>query len=112
MPIPTVDEILEKMNGGTVFSKLDMNMGFHQIELDEKSRDITTFSAGDSIYRYKRLSFGINSAPEMYQHIINQVIADCPGADNIADDPTVHRTDAEDKTRIYMSYCSVHKREA
>ena len=56
LPIPTVDEVLEEMNGNTVFSKPDMNMGFHQIELEEGSRDITKFSAGDSLYRYKRLS--------------------------------------------------------
>ena len=47
LPIPTVDEVLEEMNGSTVIFKLDMNMGFHQIELEEASRDITTFSAGD-----------------------------------------------------------------
>ena len=44
IPIPTVDEVLEELNGSsTVFSKLDMNLGFHQIELEESSRDITTF---------------------------------------------------------------------
>ena len=37
LPIPTVDEVLEELNGSTVFSKLDMNMGFHQIELEEGS---------------------------------------------------------------------------
>ena len=45
LPIPTVDEVLEKMNGRTVFSKPDMNMGFQQIELEEASRDIISFSA-------------------------------------------------------------------
>ena len=60
LPIPTVDEVLEEMNGSRVFSKLDMNMGFHQIELEDASRDITTFSAGDSLFRYKRLSFGLS----------------------------------------------------
>ena len=50
LPIPTVDEVLEEMNGSKLFSKLDMIMGFHQIELEEESRDITTFSAGDSLY--------------------------------------------------------------
>ena len=78
------------MNGSTVFSKLDMNMGFHQIELEEASRDITIFSAGDSLFRYKRLSFGVNSAPEQYQNIARQTIAGCPGATNIADDTVVH----------------------
>ena len=83
LPTPTVEEVLEEMNGNTAFSKLDMNMGFHQIELEEGSRDITTFSAADSLYCYKRLSFGVNSAPEQYQNIIRQTIADCPGATNL-----------------------------
>ena len=48
--IPTVDETQEEMNGSTVFSKLDMNMGFHPIEIEEGSSDITTFSAGDTFY--------------------------------------------------------------
>jgi len=34
LPIPTVDEILESLNGSTVFSKLDLGWGFHQIELE------------------------------------------------------------------------------
>ena len=98
IPIPTVDEVLEELNGSTVFSKLDMNMGFHQIELEESSWDITTFSAGDSLFRNKRLSFGINSAPEQYQNIVRQTIAGCPGATNIADDIVVHgkTTEAHD----------------
>ena len=99
LPIPTVDEVLEELNGRTVFSKLDMNMGFHQIELEEGSRNITTFSAGDSLFRYKRLSFGINSAPEEYQNIVRQTIAGCPGATNIADDIVVHGKTTEDHNR-------------
>ena len=76
-----------------------MNMGFHQIELEEGSRDITTFSAGDLLFRYKRLSFGINSAPEQYQNIVRQRIAGCPGATNIADDIVVDGKTTEDHDR-------------
>ena len=96
LSIPTVEGVLGEMNGNTVFSKLDINMGFHQIELEEGSRDITTFSAGDSLYRYKRLSLGFNSAPEQYQNIIRQTIADCPGATNIADDLVVYGRTTEE----------------
>ena len=42
LPIPTVDEVLESLNGSTVFSKLDLRWGFHQIELEPNSRDITS----------------------------------------------------------------------
>ena len=45
IPMPTVNEVLENLNGRTVFSKLDLRLGFHQIELDEDSRDITTFAS-------------------------------------------------------------------
>ena len=43
LPTPTMEGVLEEMNGNTVFSKLDMNMEFHQIELEEGSRDIKKF---------------------------------------------------------------------
>ena len=99
IPIPTVDEVLENLNGSTVFSKLDLRLGFHQIELDEGSRDITTFATHDGLFRYKRLSFGVNSAPEKYQQIVTQVISDIGGVQNIADDLIVHGKNNEEHDR-------------
>ena len=95
-PIPSVDEILYNLNGSKVFSKLDLKWGFHQIELDEGSRDITTFVTHKGLYRYKRLMFGISSAPELYNHIIRQVLAGCEGADNIYDDIIVYGSSVEE----------------
>ena len=95
-PIPTIDEVLEKMNGSTVFSKLDLKWGFHQIELAEGSRGITTFSTHKGLFRYKRLMFGISCAPEIYQHVIQQVLAGCEGSENISDDIIVHGKGRED----------------
>ena len=82
-----------------VFSKLDLRLGFHQIELDEESRDITTFATHKGLFRYKRLSFGVNSAPEKYQQIIRQVVADIGGVQNIADDLIVHGESNEEHDR-------------
>ena len=64
--IPTVDELRHDVNGAKVFSKLDLNHGFHQLELDEDSRDITTFSTHVGLFRYCRFNFGTNSAPEIF----------------------------------------------
>ena len=75
LPIPTADEVLESLKGSTVVSKLDLRWGFHQIELEANSRDITTFATDDGIFRYKRLSFGVNAAPEKYHRIITQAMA-------------------------------------
>ena len=48
-PTPTVDEVLESLNGSTVFYQLDLRWGFYQIELEPNSRDITAFAADDGI---------------------------------------------------------------
>ena len=98
-PIPTVEEILQDFNASTVFSKLDLKWGFHQIELKEESRVITTFATHMGLYRYTRLMFGISSAPEVYQHIIRQVLSGCEGAQNIADDIIVHGSSVEEHNK-------------
>ena len=86
LPMPTVDEVLEELNGCTVFSKLDLCWGFHKIELHEDSKDITTFIIHEGVFRYKRLNFGVNIAPEKYQHVIRQAKAGTEGFVNFADD--------------------------
>ncbi|PFX12869.1 Retrovirus-related Pol polyprotein [Stylophora pistillata] len=99
--IPTVDDILYQLNGSKVFSKLDLKWGFHQIELEQQSRVITTFITHKGLSRYKRLMFGISSASELYQHTIQQVLAGCEGAYNICDDIFIHgRTVEEHDSRL------------
>ena len=58
--VPIIDELITDLNGATVFSTLDLASGYHQLELDPSCRYITTFSTHQSLYRYKRLMFGIN----------------------------------------------------
>ena len=65
-------------------------MGYHQIELDHKSRPITTFATPIGFRGYKRLSLGITSASECYQHVLEQrVLIGLKGARNISDDVIV-----------------------
>ena len=66
-PVPTVEETLQEISEGKVFGKLDLNMALYQIELYLDSRDVTTFTAPDGLYRYKRLFFGVNLATEKIQ---------------------------------------------
>ena len=62
--MPTIDDLVAELNGATVFSKLDLLSGYHQLELEPESRNITTFSTHIGLRRYKRLMFGINAASE------------------------------------------------
>ena len=85
-PIPTLEETVQALNGATVFSKLDLRWGYHQIELHPDSRGLTTFSMPQGLKRYKRLIFGLFSASEMYQFVIQHVLHRISGVRNISDD--------------------------
>ena len=102
-PIPTVDEILQSLNGSKVFSKLDLRWGYHQLELTDDSREITTFVTHCGLFRYKRLLFGVNSASEQYQHEVQTALAGIDGQENISDDIIVHGKDqAEHDARLEL----------
>ena len=95
-PIPTVEKLLHDLNGSTVFSKVDLKWGFHQILLSEDSRHTTTFVTHRGPYRYKRLRFGATSAPEKYQQIIRDVLRGCEGVANIANDLVIRGNGVEE----------------
>ena len=85
-PIPTVKDISLELNGSKFFSKLDMSQAYHQLELSPQSRSITTFTTHAGLYRYKRLNYGTNSAAEIFQYTLAQVLKGLKGVRNMADD--------------------------
>ena len=46
-PTPTLDEVVQGMHAAKVFRKLDLEEEYHQLELEEHLREITTFSTQD-----------------------------------------------------------------
>ena len=93
---PTVDDIIHDLNDAKVFSKIDLRSGYHQLELHPDSRPITTFSTHKGLYRYKRLSFGVCSASEVFQSVIQQTLSDITGVRNFSDDIIVFGTNQAD----------------
>lgn len=94
--IPTIDELIHEFNGCTIFTKLDMNKGYHQLGLAPDSRDITTFATHRGLFRYTRLLYGASAAAELYQKCIEQVLAGIPLVRNISDDIIIGGKSPED----------------
>lgn len=94
--IPTLDDFLSNFHGATLFSRLDIKEAYHQIELAENCRYITTFIAPKGMYRYKRLMFGVSCAPEKFQKIMEQILSSCPNTLNFQDDIIVWGTGKKD----------------
>ena len=95
-PLPTMDDLIYELNGSTVFSKLDLNHGYHQLEIAPECRNITTFVTHVGLRRYKRLNYGVNAASEIFQQAIESVIKGIPGSKNISDDIIIHGVNREE----------------
>ncbi len=65
-PLPRLDELIEQTAGHQYYVTLDMKDAYFQILLDEESRDFTTFSDGVTLYRFRRLPFGLNCSPAIF----------------------------------------------
>lgn len=78
-PFPTFDELSVMFHGATLFSKLDIQDAFHQVELDPDCRNLTTFISSLGTFRSTRLAFGLANAPETFQRIMQQKLGDLPG---------------------------------
>lgn len=82
----TIDEILPELTNAKVFTTVDASKGFWQVELEEESSKLTTFSTPFGNYRWKRLPFGISSAPEIFQMKLSEVLNGLEGTEALADD--------------------------
>lgn len=77
--MPTVEENLAKLAGATVFSKLDANAGYWQAPLAPESRELTTFITPVGRFQFKRLPFGIATAPEFFQREMLRILEGIQG---------------------------------
>ncbi|UYV81835.1 hypothetical protein LAZ67_20002653, partial [Cordylochernes scorpioides] len=73
-PLPVLEHELAQLNGAKIFSRLDANSGFWQIKLSEESQTLTTFITPFGRYKFKRLPFGISSAPEHFQKRMSAIL--------------------------------------
>ena len=85
-PLPTIESITPKLNKAKFFTVMDVKDGFWHIELDRKSQELTTFNTPWGRYMWKRLPFGICSAPEVFQRRMTDMVEGLKGVEVIADD--------------------------
>ena len=88
--LPVTDEIIAKLSGATVFSSLDAASGFFQIPLHPDSCKLTTFITPFGRFHFKRLPFGITSAPEIFQRKMMETMQGLEGVEIFMDDVLVY----------------------
>ena len=73
-PLPTIEDIATRLHGAKVYRKLDVRNGFWRMALDEDSSFLTTFHTLFGCYHWRRLPFGISTAPEVFQRKMHELI--------------------------------------
>ena len=85
-PVPTLEDLMGKLQGGKKFTKLDLSKAYHQLELSPESKKYTTINTTKGLYQYNRLPFGVTSAVTIFQRTMENMLSDLPGCVVYIDD--------------------------
>ena len=94
--LPMIEDISSRLAGARLFTILDVKKGFWHIRLDEESSLLTTFNTPFGHYRWKRLPYGIKTAPEVSQRAMHNLIVGLKGIKVIADDFLIFGADVKE----------------
>ena len=82
--MPNIEDTLSQFAGAKYFSTLDLKAGYHQVTLDESSRDKTAFATESTLYEYLVLPQGPCNSPSTFQHLMNCVLVGIPSNQALA----------------------------
>ena len=66
-PLPNAENMFASLNGGKMFSKIDLTHAYQQLEINEASKQYLTINTHKVLYRYQRMPYGVTSAPSIFQ---------------------------------------------
>ena len=72
-PLPRIDDLMDQLHGASVFPKIDLQSGYHQILVKVEDVEKTTFRSRYGHYEYVVMPFGVTNAPTLFMDYMNQI---------------------------------------
>jgi hypothetical protein len=72
-PLSRIEDLFDQMKGASVFSKINLRSGYHQLKIRESDIPKTTFRTRYGLYEYTVISFGLTNAPAYFMYLMNKV---------------------------------------
>lgn len=68
--LPHMEGMMTLLQDATTFSTIDLESAYHQVPLHDDSRDLTAFITHKGLFRFKRVPYGLASAPSAFQKMM------------------------------------------
>lgn len=104
-PLPRIEDLFAELQKGELYSKIDLSEAYMQLKLDEESQKLCTISTHKGLFSYKRLPYGINSGPSLFQKKIEQTLQGLQGVIVFLDDILITGFDQENHFNRLQEVC-------
>jgi hypothetical protein len=78
-PLPRIEDLFDQLRGASVFSKIDLRSGYHQLRIRPSDIPKTAFITKYGLYEYTVMSFGLTNALAFFMYLMNSVFMDYLG---------------------------------